>query len=198
MMASPRNSLRISLDQPLPGLSDEKQSENDGKVQVEKPEDFQHSWRVWCIFIVLCLLSLISAIDATIITTSLPTITRAIGGDEQYVWIASSFMFASTIPQPLFGQISNVFGRRNPMVFAILLFALGSGIAGGSTSVAMLIAARTAQGLGTGGLYVLSDIIICDIIPPRHRGPYLSAVLSTAAIGSTIGVGNLRVPYPYL
>ncbi|KAK4664221.1 uncharacterized protein QC763_0083730 [Podospora pseudopauciseta] len=73
------------------------------------------------------------------------------------------------------------------MLVSIALFALGSGIAGGASSVAMLIAGRTVQGLGTGGLYVLSDIIICDMIPPRHRGPYLSAVLSTAAIGTTIG-----------
>ncbi|KAK4220737.1 major facilitator superfamily domain-containing protein [Podospora fimiseda] len=73
------------------------------------------------------------------------------------------------------------------MLVSIALFALGSGIAGGATSVPMLISGRTVQGLGTGGLYVLSDIIICDMIPPRHRAPYLSAVLSTAAIGTTIG-----------
>ncbi|GAB1318484.1 Major facilitator superfamily (MFS) profile domain-containing protein [Madurella fahalii] len=150
-------------------------------------ETFQHSWRLWCIFIVLCLLSFISAVDATIVTTSLPTITREIGGSHDYVWIANSFLFASTVPQPLYGQISNIFGRRNPMLVSIALFALGSGLAGGATNSAMLIAARTIQGLGTGGLYVLSDIIICDIIPPRYRGPYLSAVLSTAAIGTTIG-----------
>ncbi|KAK3385915.1 major facilitator superfamily domain-containing protein [Podospora didyma] len=160
---------------------------DDGKVHVAPPEAFQHSWRVWCIFIVLCLLSFISAVDATIITTSLPTITREIGGGHDYVWIANSFLFSSTVPQPFFGQIANIFGRRNPMIVSIFLFALGSGIAGGATGPAMLIAARAVQGLGTGGLYVLSDIIICDIIPPRHRGPYLSAVLSTAAIGTTIG-----------
>lgn len=161
--------------------------ENEGKVQVEERQAFKHSWRIWCVFVVLCLLSFISAVDATIVTTSLPTITREIGGAHDYVWIANSFLFASTVPQPFFGQVANIFGRRNPMLVAVALFALGSGIAGGATSPAMLIAARTIQGLGTGGLYVLSDIIICDMIPPRHRGPYLSAVLSTAAIGTTVG-----------
>lgn len=73
------------------------------------------------------------------------------------------------------------------MFVAIALFILGSGTSGGARSVAMLIAGRTIQGLGSGGLYVLSDIIICDLIPPRYRGPYISAVLSTAAIGITIG-----------
>lgn len=161
--------------------------EKDGKVQVETPQAFTRSWRIWCIFSALCLLSFMSAVDATIITTSLPTIAREIGGAEKYVWVANSFLFATTVPQPLFGQIANIFGRRNPLLVAIALFALGSGISGGAKNVGMLIAGRTIQGLGSGGLYVLSDIVICDIIPPRHRGPYLSAVLSTAAIGTTIG-----------
>lgn len=146
-----------------------------------------HSLRFWCLFAALCLISFISSIDATIITTALPTITREIGGEEQYVWIANSFVFASTAPQPLFAQISNIFGRRNPMLFAISLFALGSGIAGGAKNPAMLIAGRTIQGLGTGGIYVLLDVLCCDLVPLRERGKYLSYMLSTAAIGTTIG-----------
>lgn len=95
-------------------------------------------------------------------------------------------MFGSTATQPLFAQVSNIFGRRNPILFALFLFALGSGIAGGAHNSETLIAARTIQGLGTSGLYVLADIILCDIVPPRHRGPYLNGVLSMAAIGSTV------------
>ncbi|KKO99408.1 hypothetical protein THAR02_08489 [Trichoderma harzianum] len=163
-------------------------TENDREnIQVDESVEFQHSWRLWCVFIVLCLLSFISAIDATIVTTSLPTITRDIGGSQEYVWVVNSFLFTSTVPQPLFGQISDIFGRRNPMIVAIALFGLGSGLAGGAQNPGMLIAARTIQGLGSGGLYVLSDIIVCDMVPPRHRGPYLGAILSTAAIGTTIG-----------
>lgn len=154
---------------------------------VNEPPTFRPSWRIWTIFIVLCILSLLSAIDSTIITTSLPTIIRDIGGASQYVWIANSYLFASTVPQPLYGQIANIFGRKKPMFVAMALFGLGSGLAGGARSPAMLIAGRSVQGLGTGGLYVLSEIIICDLIPPRFRAPYMSAVLSTAAIGTTIG-----------
>ncbi|EED23822.1 efflux pump antibiotic resistance protein, putative [Talaromyces stipitatus ATCC 10500] len=153
----------------------------------EDVRDFHLPWRVRCVFIILCLLSFMSAIDATIVTTSLQTVTQEIGGQKQYVWIVNAFMFATTVPQPFYGQIANIFGRRHPMIVAISLFALGSGISGGATSAGMLIAGRTIQGLGAAGLYVLSDIIICDLVPPRHRGPYLSAVLSTAAIGTTIG-----------
>ncbi|KAI0469702.1 major facilitator superfamily domain-containing protein [Xylariaceae sp. FL0804] len=156
-------------------------------ADADEPEPFRPLWRVWTAFVALCLLSLIAFIDSTVITTSLPTVTRELGGAGQYVWIANSYLFSCTVPQPLYGQIANIFGRRNPIFFAIALFALGSGLAGGAQSIGMLITGRTIQGLGSGGLYVLSDIIICDIIPPRYRGPYISAVLSIAAIGITIG-----------
>lgn len=150
-------------------------------------EEFQHTWRLWVIFTILMALSLNSAIDSTIITTSLPTITREIGGAKQYSWIAQSYLFATTVPQPLYGQVANIFGRRNPMFVSIALFALGSGIAGGARNVATLIGGRTIQGFGSGGLSVLPEIIICDLVPPRYRGPYLSATLSAAAIGATLG-----------
>ncbi|KAH5740175.1 hypothetical protein HBI18_048600 [Parastagonospora nodorum] len=156
-------------------------SESEKNQDNQETQPFKHTWKLWCIFLVLCLFSFLSALDGTIITTSLPTITGAIGdsSDGLYVWIAQCFIFSSTAPQPLYGQIANIFGRRNPFLFAIVLFALGSGIAGGATSPAMLISGRTVQGTGAAGLYVLSDILICDLVPPRYRGPYLTAVLAT-------------------
>jgi MFS family permease len=89
--------------------------------------------------------------------------------------------------QPLFGQISNIFGRRTPMLVALALFATGSGIGGGSTNVPMLIGGRTVQGLGAGGIFVMSDMIVCDIVPLRERAKFMGMVLSTAAIGTAIG-----------
>lgn len=164
-------------------------SHDEEKKNGQDTTAFRPSASLLCILSVLCLLSFLTALDGTIITTSLPTITREIGGnnDQLYLWIAQCFIFSSTAPQPLYGQLANTFGRRNPFLVAVALFALGSGIAGGASSPAMLISGRTVQGLGAAGLYVLSDILICDLVPPRHRGPYLSAVLSTAGIGSTIG-----------
>ncbi len=152
-------------------------------------ENFTPSSSLYCVFAVLCLLSFLGGVDGYIINVALPTITKEIEGthDQLYIWITQCFLFSSTAPQPLYGQISNISGRRNPYLAAITLFALGSGIAGGAQSPAMLIAGRTIQGLGAAGLYVLSDIVICDLVPPRYCGPYLSAVLSTAAIGTTVG-----------
>ncbi|KAL8896246.1 MAG: hypothetical protein Q9207_007799 [Kuettlingeria erythrocarpa] len=135
----------------------------------------------------MCLISFASALDSTIITTALPAINRIIGGQQQSVWIANSFVLASTTVQPLIGQLSNIFGRRVPMLVSVVLFALGSGIAGGSSGVAMMIVGRTVQGLGSGGIFVLVDLITCDLVPLRERGKYLGLMLSTAAIGTTIG-----------
>ncbi|KAA8644636.1 hypothetical protein EYZ11_010148 [Aspergillus tanneri] len=144
-------------------------------------------WRFWSVFAALSLLSLIASVDISIVTTALPTITRAIGGERQYVWIANSYPLASTVPQPLYAQISNLIGRRNPVLFAVSLFAVGSGIAGGATNTAMLIVGRVVQGLGTGGIYVLSAIIVSDLVPLRQRSQYVSVMFLTAAVGGAIG-----------
>ncbi|KAJ5882510.1 uncharacterized protein N7529_001182 [Penicillium soppii] len=144
-------------------------------------------WRFWSIFAALCLLSLIASIDVSIVTTALPTITRAIGGELQYVWIANSYPLASTVPQPLYAQVSNIVGRRNPLLVAVSLFALGSGIAGGATNPGMLIAGRVVQGLGTGGIYVLSAIVISDLVPLRQRSQYVSIMFLMATVGGAVG-----------
>jgi MFS family permease len=175
-------------------LSPLPKSSNDGqRAQREReiPEEaeFKASWSLWCILVALSLFSFLSALDGTIITTSLPTIAREIGanGQQLYLWTAQCFFFASTVPQPLLGQVANIFGRRNPLFAAIALFTLGSGLSGGARSPAMLIAGRTVQGLGASGLYVFGDIIICDLVPPLYRGSYLSIFFTAAGIGSTVG-----------
>jgi EmrB/QacA subfamily drug resistance transporter len=142
---------------------------------------------------VLCLCTLVSSLDALIITTALPRVTDALGGQAQYVWIANSFVLASTVVQPLYAQLSNIFGRRNPMLVALALFSIGSGIAGGAQNIATLIAGRSVQGLGSAGLFVLSDLIVCDLVPLRERAKYMGLVISTGSIGTTLGpiVGGL-------
>jgi hypothetical protein len=145
------------------------------------------TWRFWLVFVSLCFTSLSTSLDATIITTALPTVVKSIGGQDHYVWIGDSFLLASTVVQPLVGQLADIFGRRYPMLICLGFFMLGSGISGGANSVAMLIAGRTVQGLGAGGIFVLLDIITCDMVPIRERGKFLGLVLSTGAIGSTLG-----------
>ena len=86
------------------------------------PNEAPKNTRFWGVFVALCCLAFLSALDSSIITTALPTITKSIGGETEYVWIANSFVFAALVPQPLFGQVANVFGRRNPMIVSVALF----------------------------------------------------------------------------
>ncbi|EFE43625.1 hypothetical protein TRV_01586 [Trichophyton verrucosum HKI 0517] len=155
--------------------------------QGELPAKAGHTIQFWGIFVALCILSFISALDVAIITTALPTITAEIGGANIYVWIANSFVLASSVLQPLCGQLANIYGRRIPFIGSIVLFTLGSGIAGGATSAGMLIAGRTTQGIGAGGIYVLIDIVCCDLVPLRERGKYLSLMFSWSGMAAALG-----------
>lgn len=120
-------------------------------------------------------------------SVALPTITEDVGGARQYIWIANSFVVASCVVQPFAGQLADVFGRRSPLISSVALFALGSGIAGGASNVAMLIAGRTIQGLGAGGIYVLIDIVCCDLVPLRERGKWLGLMFSWSGVGAALG-----------
>lgn len=89
--------------------------------------------------------------------------------------------------QPLQGQLANVFGRRWPTILSTATFVLGSGICGGATNVSMLIAGRIIQGLGAGGINVLIEIIVCDLVPLRERGNYLGLIFGFIALGTALG-----------
>ncbi|KAI0867433.1 major facilitator superfamily domain-containing protein [Hypoxylon argillaceum] len=148
---------------------------------------FQPDWRFWLIYLSLALITFAASVDNTIVFTALPAITREINAGSQYVWIANSYVIASTAIQPLFGQLSNILGRRNPSLVVVALFAIGSGIAGGANGVPMLIAGRTIQGIGCGGIFVLLDVVVCDLVPLRERGKYLGPILAAGGLGSTLG-----------
>ncbi|KAF1950185.1 MFS general substrate transporter [Byssothecium circinans] len=163
-------------------------SMKDESFNEQATDEEPRSWRFWLVLASLCLALLAVSLDITVMSVALPTISRAIeGADEQYVWISSSFLLASTVVQPFISQLADIFGRRWPMLLSVALFMLGSGIIGGAKSVAMLIAGRTVQGLGGGGQFVLIEIVACDMVPLRERGQFLGMVNSAGAIGSTLG-----------
>ncbi|KAI0114678.1 MFS general substrate transporter [Hypoxylon sp. NC0597] len=139
------------------------------------------------VFVSLCCASFMSALDVTIVTTALPTITRDIGGEDKYVWIANSYTITQTAIQPFFGQLSNIFGRRYVTIAAIIIFLLGSGLSGGAINVGMLIVGRCIQGLGAGALMMLLDLIICDMVPLRDRAKYVGIVMSSSAVSAALG-----------
>ncbi|EFE39247.1 hypothetical protein TRV_06069 [Trichophyton verrucosum HKI 0517] len=170
-------------------------SADDGQRE-EKPPTTRGT-RFWLVFVSLCFASFVASLDITAITTALPTITRELHGEENYVWIANSYTLASAVVQPLTGQVSNIIGRRNPMIAMVCLFALGSGLCGGATSTAMMIAGRTIQGLGAGGILLLLDVIVSDLVPLRQRAQYVGIALSTCALGTSLGplIGGVLVEH---
>ncbi|PIG79299.1 macrolide phosphotransferase k [Aspergillus arachidicola] len=147
----------------------------------------KHPWRFWAIIIALSLTGLLSTIEGTIITSALPTITKALGGSSAYIWVPNAYFLASLAILPLVAQASDIFGRRPLLLMAVALFILGSGLCGGASSMRMLIAARTVQGLGGGAIALLINTVVTDLVPLRERGKYMALIQMTATIGAALG-----------
>jgi EmrB/QacA subfamily drug resistance transporter len=141
----------------------------------------------WRSFIAICIPLLLSALEGSVTNTALPTISDALDLGTNFSWVATAFLLASTIFQPVYSQLGDMWGRKHPMMLAVAVFAVGSAICGGAHSAAVFIFGRIVQGLGTGGIDLFAEMIICDIIPLRKRGPYLAIKLVTFAIGTTLG-----------
>jgi EmrB/QacA subfamily drug resistance transporter len=115
---------------------------------------------------------LLAALDQTIVSTALKSIVEDFNGLDHYTWVVTAYLLTSTASTPLYGKISDLYGRRIVFQFAIVTFLLGSLLAGASQNMSQLIATRALQGLGAGGLMALTFVIIGDIVPPRERGRY--------------------------
>lgn len=115
---------------------------------------------------------LLAALDQTIVSTALKNIVEEFDGLNHYTWVVTAYLLTSTASTPLYGKISDIYGRRPVFQFAIITFLLGSLLAGASANMTQLIATRALQGLGAGGLMALTFVIIGDIVPPRERGKY--------------------------
>ena len=115
---------------------------------------------------------LLAALDQTIVSTALKTIVIELHGLKEYTWVVTAYLLTSTASTPLYGKISDLYGRRVVFQFAIITFLVGSFLAGAAQNMSQLIATRALQGLGAGGLMALTFVIIGDIVPPRERGRY--------------------------
>jgi EmrB/QacA subfamily drug resistance transporter len=114
----------------------------------------------------------LAALDQTIVSTALKSIVEEFDGLNHYTWVVTAYLLTSTASTPLYGKISDIYGRRIVFQFAIVVFLIGSFLAGASQNMEQLIATRALQGLGAGGLMALTFVIIGDIISPRERGRY--------------------------
>ncbi|WP_153450564.1 MDR family MFS transporter [Streptomyces smaragdinus] len=132
---------------------------------------------------------LLAALDQTIVSTALPTIVSELGGLEHLSWVVTAYILASTAATPLWGKLGDQYGRKKLFQSAILIFLVGSVLCGIAQNMPQLIAFRAIQGLGGGGLMVLTMAIVGDIVPPRDRGRYQG--LFGAVFGATSVLGPL-------
>jgi EmrB/QacA subfamily drug resistance transporter len=131
---------------------------------------------------------LTSMISTSVISTALPTIMGELGGQDQLSWVASAALLTMTASTPLWGKLSDLFGRKFMFQAAMSVFVIGSLAAGFSSGIGQLIAARAVQGLGVGGLSALAQVILGDVIEPRERGRY------AGFIGAVFGVSTVAGP----
>jgi MFS family permease len=124
--------------------------------------------------------------DGTIVVTAISTIATALE-TKQYTWIVNSYTLASTVLQPLTGQLAEIFGRLPVLLGSVLLLAIGSAIAGAAPSYAALIVGRTIQGVGGGAVPLVAEIIISDLVPLQERPKFLGLVMATSSLGLILG-----------
>jgi len=145
--------------------------------------------RIWIIFSALIAGMLLSSLDQTIVSTAMPTIVGQLGGVEYQAWITVAYLLATTIVMPIYGKFGDVLGRRNLFMIAIALFTLASIGCAFATDFWMFVVFRALQGLGGGGLMILSQAIIADIVPANERGKYLGplgGIFALSAVGGPL------------
>ncbi|XXH00899.1 hypothetical protein Hte_007250 [Hypoxylon texense] len=135
----------------------------------------------------LCLAVAVAALDVTIVTTALPTIVAAFGSAAGYTWIGSAFILAHTASTPVWGAVSDVWGRRPVALASVAVFFAGSLACAAAARVGAFVAGRAVQGAGAAGMQTMVNIVICDLFSLRDRGLYLALISLIWAVASALG-----------
>jgi EmrB/QacA subfamily drug resistance transporter len=139
------------------------------------------------IFAGLMVTMLLASLDQTIFSTALPTIVGELNGVDHMLWVTTAYILASTIMLPVYGKLGDLIGRKGLFIGAISLFIVGSIVGGTAHDMTWLIVGRAIQGLGGGGLMILSQAIIADVVPARERGRYMGIMGGVFALSSVAG-----------
>jgi EmrB/QacA subfamily drug resistance transporter len=158
-----------------------------------EPTSLSHR-QVLLAFSAMMLATLLAALDQTVVATALPQIVTDLHGFRDLSWVVSAFLVAATVTVPLYGKLSDLYGRRRMFVVSISIFLLGSLLCGVAQSMGQLIAFRALQGVGAGGLLPLAQAAIADLFSPRERGRYqgyIGSMWATAAVAGPLLGGTL-------
>lgn len=139
------------------------------------------------LFAGLMLAMLLASLNNTVLSSAMPTIIGELNGVEHLSWVITAFILASTVTMPVYGNLSDLFGRRPMLIAAIVVFLGGSVLGALAQDMPMLIAARGIQGLGGGGLMILTQAAIADVVPARERGKYMGIMGGVFAFASVAG-----------
>ncbi|KAI0839107.1 MFS general substrate transporter [Hypoxylon sp. FL0890] len=153
----------------------------------EEPEKGRTKFETTVIVFALCSALFLAALDVTIITTAIPTITEQFRSPAGYTWIGAAYLLANSATVPSWGKVSDIWGRKPVLLAAVAIFWIGSLICALSINIGMLIAARAIQGIGGGGIVVLTNICVGDLFSMRKRGMYYAFFGMVWAIASAIG-----------
>ncbi|WP_214110121.1 MDR family MFS transporter [Acrocarpospora catenulata] len=151
------------------------------------PDKGTSSKNIGLLFAGLMVTMLLAALNQTVLSTALPTIIGELDGVDHMTWVITGYILASTIMMPVYGRISDLLGRKPVLITAILLFVGGSVVGALAGDIEWLIVGRVVQGLGGGGLMILSQAAIADVVPARDRGKYMGVMGAVFAVASVAG-----------
>ena len=159
------------------------------KEDIEQPRYSRRETILTMIGVLLVML--LASLDQTIVATALPRIIADLQGFDRYTWVSTAYLLTSTVMVPIYGKLSDIFGRKPLFLFGIVIFLAGSALSGASQSMNQLIAFRAFQGIGAGALIPIAIAVVGDLFTPRERGKWqglTGAVFGLSAIiGPTLG-----------
>ncbi|GJC88131.1 efflux pump FUS6 [Colletotrichum liriopes] len=163
-------------------------AENGGSDEDINMRQWKPSRHKMVIIITLSIMSFVIALDATVIVTSLPSVIQEIGGTStQAFWVGTAYLISCAVVMPFLAALSDIFGRRSVLTGSLMFFTVGTVLCCVADSIALLLGGRVIQGIGAGGMYVLSLVVFTDIVPLRHRPKYYGIIQLAWAVGSLVG-----------